>query len=114
MIVAEGTAEAFGSDAQIDDVAKNGQMPQQTGLVQAMAFGDGAPAAPAVRTTERAFDGEDELARLRHLSLEDTDIRDIERDRDQWVFGHHKPSLRSRANDRAIVNHFSPRRNSYI
>ena len=89
-------------------------MAQQARLVEAMTLCDSASTAAATRTRQRAFDGEDELARLRQLSLKDTDIRDVERYRDQRVLGHHKPSLRSRADDRAIVNHFSPRRNSYI
>src|SRR6266516_3465970 len=113
MVIAEGAAEAFGSDAQIDDPTKNGQMPQQTRLVHPVAFGDGAPATPATRADKCAFDGEDELAGLGQLSLEDTDIRDVERYRDEWVLRHQEPSLRSRANYSAIVDHFGPRPNSF-
>ena len=89
-------------------------MAQQTGLVEAMTLCDSASAAAATRTRQRAFDGENEFALLGQLSLQDANVGDIERDRDQRVLGHQKPSLRLRANDRAIVNHFSPRRNSYI
>ena len=91
--VAEGTAEAFGSGAEIDESTKNRQMPQQTGLVQAMAFGDGAPAAPAAGTGKRAFDGEDELAMLVQLGLEDAHVGDVERNRNERMLGHYGSSF---------------------
>ena len=88
MVVAPRTAEALGADAQIDDPAQDGQMAQQARLVHAVALGDGAPTAAASRAGQGAFDGEDELARLGQLGLEDADIGDIERDRDERLLGH--------------------------
>src|SRR5439155_9740206 len=52
-----------------------------------------AATAAARRTHQRARDGEDEFAILGQLGLEDADIGNIERDRDQWMFCHAEPSF---------------------
>src|SRR5215207_4148641 len=98
MTSAPGTLETLGANAQIHNPTQNGQMAQLPRLVQAVAFGDGAPTAPAGCGGERALDGENEFAILGQLGLEDTHIRNIERDRDKRMLGHAVPSLRSSAN----------------
>jgi hypothetical protein len=57
---------------------------------------------------------EDELAILGQLGLEDAHIGDVQRDRDEWVRGHRRPSLHSPANHAASVHHLEPWRNPYI
>ncbi len=62
MISAEGTAETFGPDAYVHDPPQDGQMAQHAWLVYTVALGDDASTAAAVRASERALDGEDQLA----------------------------------------------------
>jgi hypothetical protein len=88
------TAKALGADTQIDHPAQDGQMAQQPQLVHAVGLGEGAPAAAATGARQGAFDGEDELAILGDLRLANADIGDVERNRDQRVRGHQKPSFR--------------------
>ncbi len=114
MAIAPRAAEALGADTQIDHPPQDRQMAQQPRLIDAMALGDGTPAASAGRTRQRAFDSQHEFPRLGDLGLEDAHIRDIERDRDERVLGHQKPSLPSLASHRAIVHHLDPIRNPYI
>ena len=89
-------------------------MAQPSRLVQAVAFRDGAPTAPAGCGGERALDGENEFAILGQLGLENAHIRNIERNRDKRMLGHAVPSLRSSVNPGTILHHLAPPRNRYI
>lgn len=80
MALASRTAEALGTDAQIDDPTEARQMAKQPRLVQAMPLADGAATATAGCTRYGAFDREDKLAVLGEFGLEDADIGDVERD----------------------------------
>lgn len=60
-------------------------MAEEAWLVDTMGFGNGASTAAAGGTGQRAFDGEDDLAMLVHLGLEDAHVGDVKRNRDQWV-----------------------------
>src|SRR5258706_15834435 len=68
-------------------------MAQEAWLIHAVTFSDGAPAAAADRTGQRAFDGKNELSCFGELSLEDAHIGDVERNRDEWMLGHYGPSF---------------------
>lgn len=63
-------------------------MAQQSRAIFTVALGDGAPTLTAGGTLERAFDGQNELAGLRQVSLEHAHVGDIERDRDERLLGH--------------------------
>ena len=80
MALAPRTAEALGTNAQIDDPTEARQMAKQPRLVQAMPLADGAATATAGCTRYGAFDREDKLAVLGEFGLEDADIGDVERD----------------------------------
>jgi hypothetical protein len=54
-----------------------------------MLLSDGAATAAATRTRQCTFDGQDELTSLGQVGLEDPDIRNIQRDGDKGLFGHH-------------------------
>src|SRR4051794_32341686 len=68
-------------------------MAQEAWLIHAVTFRDGAPAAAAVRTGQRAFDGKNELSCFGECSLEDAHIGDVERNRNAWMLGHYEPSF---------------------
>ena len=73
-----------------------------------------APTAPATRAGQGAFDAEDELARLGQFGLEHTDIRDVERYRDERLLGHQRLSLHVLVSHGAILPYLDLRRNPYI
>jgi len=89
-------------------------MAKKAWLIHTMALDDDASTAAAVRAGKRAFDRENELASLGEFGLENANIGDVERDRDQRKLGHRKPSLQSQANHAAIVDHLDPHRNPHI
>src|SRR6266498_305568 len=88
MVLAPRAAQALRPDAQIHGPTEARQMAQEARLIHAMGFANRATTAPTRRADQRALDSNDELALLGQLSLEHTDIGDVERDRDKWVLGH--------------------------
>ena len=96
MVVAEGAAKTFGTEAQIDDPTEDGQVTQQAWVIKPVELGDGPATATATRAGQGTFDGQDEFALRVDLSLEHTDIRDIERDRNERLLVHVRPSFQSR------------------
>lgn len=85
MVIADGAAEAREPDAAGDHPTQDRQMAQQAWFVEVVTVGDGAPTAAAGHTCQRAFHGQDAFAVLGDLGLEDTQIRDVQRDRDAGV-----------------------------
>ncbi len=68
-------------------------MAQKARLIKAVGLGDGPATAAASRAGEGTFDRQDEFALRVDLSLEHTDIRDIERDRNKWLLVHVRSSF---------------------
>ena len=91
VVIAVGTAKAFGTNAQIDGSTQDRKMAQQARAILAVLLGDGSTTAATARATERTLDREDELIGLRQVRLEHADIGNIERDRDEWLLGHGSP-----------------------
>jgi hypothetical protein len=89
-------------------------MAKEPWLIDTVAFGNGAPTTAAGRTTQRAFDGKNELAFLGQFGLENTQIRNVEWYRDKRVLRHQAASLRYRANEGVILQYLGPPRNPYI
>jgi hypothetical protein len=89
-------------------------MAKEARLVQTVALGDDASTTAARRAHERALDGKNELAFLGDLGLEDADIGDVERYRDERVLGHQRLSLHVLVSHGAILPYLDLRRNPYI
>src|SRR5215467_12358111 len=104
MVIAEGAAEAFRTDTQIERAAEDGQMAQQTRLIETMWLSDEPSAAPAPRAGQGALDGQDELTRSGEIGLKDAHILDIERDGDKWLTGHGAPSFVSASQHRPMFS----------
>ena len=68
-------------------------MAQQARLIKTVKLGDDAATTAAGGTGQGAFDGEDEFALRIDLGLKHADIGDIERDRDERVLVHVRPSF---------------------
>ena len=70
-------------------------MAQQARFVARVGVGDGPPTTVADRTLQGAFDRQDELARLRQFGLNDADIGDVQRDREERLLRHRHLSGRT-------------------
>ncbi len=79
MIIAVGTAKAFGPDAQIDNPPQDWQMAQQTRPIFAMLLSKKMTTAATGGGVQGALDREDELVGLREISLKHAYIGNIER-----------------------------------
>jgi len=89
-------------------------MAKEARLVQTVALGDDASTTATSRTRECALDGKNELTLLGELGLEDAEIGDVERYRDEWVLGHQRLSLQVLVSHGAILPDLDLRRNPYI
>lgn len=95
MVVAVRTAETFGSDTQIDHPAQDRQMTQRAWFIHPIGLREQTPTAATGRALQGTFDREDEFARFGPLRLQDTYIRDIQRDRNQRRLWHLVPPFPS-------------------
>ena len=81
-------------------------MPEQTWPIFAVLLGDSSTTAARGGALQGALDRKNELVSLGQVGLEHADIGDIERDRDEWLFGHGL----SLSVQRAIVHDCAPNR----
>jgi len=89
-------------------------MAKEARLVQTVALGDDTSTTAARGARERALDGKNEFALLGDLGLQNADIGNIERYRDERVFGHQRLSLPVLVSPGAILPDLDLRRNPYI